>query len=326
MSFKALTIKFSLLVFYVALSCTDDEHSSNPIIDPELTAYVDQFVKEAELRGKEILLDHLEVKFASLQNGSCGLGSIDPLVVSIDKDCWNVLPDIAKEILMFHELGHSILQRSHDNNTLPNGVYKTIMYPDPTTLYNEYTPEKRVYYLDELFGVVTTLPAWTSTKTIESIVLTEEIASNSLWTYTISGAANHKGAIVDSIFSSSSNSLAIHSNERATGFSYWHYSWVPTGIEEGSALLLKVKIKTVNLTADGAYFAFRADVNEKDYPIFFYTTQTKPIVGSTGFESEYSIKVNYFPSHVDKLNIFLILDGTAAGTVFFDDIRVLKYQ
>ena len=136
---------------------------------------------------------------------------------------------------------------------------------------------------------------------------------------------------MDSIFSSSSNSLAIHSNERATGFSYRDYSWVPTGIEEESALFHKVKIKTANITAHGQILLVqgRCQCKTNMNPIFFSTPPKvhKPIVGSTGFESVYFIeRPTISPPYVDKLNIFLILDGTAAGTVFFDDIRVLKYQ
>lgn len=327
MNLKLITRRLILFfLYFLAVSCNDEEVSNPPIVESGLEAYVNRFLEEAELRGKTISLNNLEVRFADLQN-TCGTGSVDPLRVNIDEDCWNALPDVAKEILMFHELGHSILRRDHDASILPNGDYKSIMYNDPTTLYNEYTPQKRTYYLDELFGVVTNLPAWTSAKTIASTIIADDISNGALWKYSVSGNANHEGSIVDTAFSSPSNSLAIHSEGGTAGYSYWSYSWSPQDIEEGSTLVLKVKIKTVGLTGGGAYFAFRADVNEKDYPIFFYTTQGEPVLGTAEFgSSEYSIQVNYFPSKADKLNIYLILDGTSSGTVFFDDIELLKYQ
>jgi len=187
------------------------------------------------------------------------------------------------------------------------------------------TPLKRTYYLDELFDVVTNLPDWTSKKEIESIVFTDEISDGRLWKYAVSGTPNHKASIVDSISSSPLNSLMIHSKGITTGYSYWSYSLNPEDIEVGSALVLKIKAE--GLTAGGAFFAFRADTNGADNSIFFYTTHGHPVVGTTAFgESEYSIRVNYFPSGVDELKTFLIMDGASSGTVFFDDIQLLKYQ
>jgi len=264
------------------------------------------------------------VRFQGLEN-VCGTGETDPLRVSIDEGCWNNLPEIAKELLMFHELGHAILQRAHDKGMLPNGDYKSIMVPDPTTLYNEYTPEKRIYYLDELFGVLSGLPSWTSVKVKEFSVIDDNITLPTAWTYRITGGANHEGDAIDTIYASAVNSLVIHSRGTAAGFSNWSYSWTPQDIEVGSELVLKLKIKSEGLTGGGAYFAFRGDVQEEESPVFFYTTQSNPVLGTSGFR-EYSVKVNYFPSMIDKLNIFLILDGTSTGTVYFDDIQVLKYN
>ena len=302
----------------------DDEVA--PVIDPELNEYVNRFVEAASQRGITISLTNLEVKFEDVSN-SCGEGLVEPRLVKIDPSCWSNLPDIPRELLMFHELGHTILKRTHDHSTLPNGDYKSIMTEDPTTLYNEYTPEKRVYYLDELFGVVTSLPKWTSVKTIETVVLMDEVTVNDPWHYTVSGAANHQGGLVDSVFSSPDYSLAIHSDGVASGYSYWSYSFVPQGIEVGSEVVLKVKIKAMSLTGGGAFFALRLDVDEKDYPIFFSTTQQDPVKGTTEFgSSTYSITMKYYPNKVDALRIFLFLDGTSTGTVFFDDIQLLKYQ
>lgn len=125
--------------------------------------------------------------------------------------------------------------------------------------------------------------------------------------------------------SSADHSLAIPSNGTSTGFSYWYYRWSPQDIEVGAELVLKLKIKAEGLTGDGAYFAFRADIEGEEYPVFFYTTQGEPALGTTDFK-EYSVKVNYFPSMIEQLNIFLILDGSSTGTVYFDDIQVLKYN
>lgn len=309
---------------FATLSCKDDEVDREPVIDPGLADYVNSFVEAGKIRGKAISADHLEARFETVV-GNCGYGWTDPPRIHIDPACWNILPEVGKELLVFHELGHALLERSHSSVRLPNDDYASIMVEDPTTLYNEYTIEKRAYYLDELFRVLTTLPYWANRKYNESTVLNDEISADGPWEYRNSLSPEHAGDIVDSVFSSPSNSLAIHSQHAATGFSTWAYSWKPQGIETGSDLVLKLKVKAENLTGSGAYFAFRADVAGEDYPVFFYTTQGEPILNSSEFQ-EYSIKVNYYPSQVDTLNIFLMLDGTSSGTVYYDDVELLMYR
>lgn len=320
--FSRIFVLFSFCPLFV--SCEDDEST----IGPEFTTYVNRFVAEAQQRGRTISVDNLDVQFGTLTD-ICGLAQIDPPRVEIDRTCWNNSPEMAQEALMFHELGHAILRRGHENGILPNGDYESIMFQQPEILYNEYTPEKRTYYLDELFNALNGLPPWASTKVNESTVLNDDISSiPGAWTYKVSDGANHVGNVVSSSFSSPPYSLAIHSDGSASGFSGWSYSWTPKDIETGTELLLKVKIKAEALTGGGAFFVFRADAKEETrFPIFFYTTQNTPVLGATEFGgSEYSIKVNYFPSQVDRLNIFLILDGASTGTVYFDDIQLLKYH
>lgn len=315
-----MTIFSCLLLIF---SCEDDEYS----IAPEFTTYVNRFISEANQRGRTIDAGNLDVQFGPVEKNYCGQGWVDPPRVHFDKTCWDNEPEVSKEILMFHELGHAILRRNHDQSILPNGDFASIMHPHPAFLYNDYTPEKRTYYLDELFNTLSGLPAWTSAKTSESTVLSDEIVVPGMWNFNTSVEANHEGSIVDTIFSSEHYSLAIHSNGSASSFSNWSYSWKPVNIEVGSALLLKVKVKADGLTEGGAYFAFRADAKENTDPIFIYTIQNDPITGTSEFgDTEYSIKVNYFPQGVEKLNIYLILSGTSEGTVFFDDIQLLMYQ
>ena len=308
---------------FLLFHATQEETKKAPVIDSELVPYINRFVDEAKLRGKTISLDNLVAKLET-QN-SCGLGWANPPKISIDRTCWNDLPDIPKELLVFHQLGQAILGRSDDNSELPTGDFVSIMCENPVYLYNEYTPGKRTYYLDELFDVVGQLPDWAFIKTNETSIFQDPIDTNNLWQHVVSGSANHTASLSGD-FSSSPLSLSIISNGTNSGYSYWVYSWKPTNIEEGTDLVLKVKIKASDLSGGGAYFAFRANVNEKSYPIYFYTTQTdNPAIGTNDFK-EYSIKVNYFPNKCDLLDIFLIMDGTSTGAVYFDDIQVLKYN
>jgi hypothetical protein len=261
------------------------EENDKPFIDPELTEYVNAFVEEARLRGQIISSDNIEAKFGTLTE-KCGLGSPNPPRVSIDRNCWDGTPELPRELLMFHELGHAVLGRSHELSKLPNGDFASIMCTEPRILYNEYTIEKRAYYLDELFNTFANFPDWAAEKTTASIVLMDEVTRNGAWEYVRSGTPNHSGSVADSLFSSASQSLMIESAGPSDGFSFWAYAWTPDNIETGSALELKVKIKGNDLTNGGAFFALRADVHGEEHPVFFFTTQGTPVRGNTdGFRA-----------------------------------------
>ncbi len=322
---RTLNALLAGIIITTLLSSCNEEENTDPVINSELQEYVDQFVTEAEERGVEISLDNLVVQFGSLEE-LCGFGRSSPPVVTIDPDCWVGLPSVPKEILMYHELGHALLGRSHTSEKLPNGDWASMMYEDPTILYNEYTIEKRAYYSDELFRTIDEMPYWTTAKENETIIIRDDLSSIGSWNYAVVNA-DHSGELVDSTFASAPNSLMINSNSVGSGFSYWAYSWVPEDITTGSELLLRVKMRAQSLTGGGAFFVLRADIDEWEYPIFFYTTQNDPLVGNADWNfDEYSIKVNYYPSRVDRLNIFLMLDGNSDGTVFFDDIEVIELK
>jgi hypothetical protein len=326
MKSRLLKVLF-LAIYFLITSCQENVKYVGVPPSP-FQDYIDRFVDEAKKRGITISVSNLTVKFGTVYN-YCGYGEPNPPRVSIDKKCWDSYPDIAKEILMFHELGHAILARSHDDSRLGNGDYVTLMNTgDISMLYNEYTPGKRMYYLDELFNVLKGLPDWTKAKTNETLLFYDEINDASIgnWVYQISGVASQTGSVTDNVYYSPFKSLMISSSPSASGFSYWVRSWKPTDIEEGADLILKVRIKGLGLTGKGAFFAFRANVSEKEYPIFFYTTQlTNPVIGTTDF-TEYSLKVTYFPSRADQLHIFLLLDGNNQGQVYFDDVQLVKYN
>jgi hypothetical protein len=305
---------------YLFLSCTNTIDIKSDKISPEFKTYVNRFIQEAKSRGRIISVDNLEIKFGTSQNYCWYWGN--PSIVAIDRNCWNSYPEIAREIVIFNALGHTILKRSTSNVLLPNGAYKSIMCENPIYLYNAYVPEVRNYYLDELFDSLVGAPYWSLPKmTQPTTILNEEISNNSKWFYKIVNGANHSGKIDSTIFSSSLYSLAIQSNTMSSGGSYWQYHFAPENIKVGSDLLLKVKIRANGLTNGGAYLFFNAFVNEE--LVFYYTSDIS--IGNHDFK-EYSIGVNYFPDKVTELNIFLILDGTSSGSVNFDDIQLLKYD
>jgi hypothetical protein len=312
----------------VIAACSSDDPEF--VIPDEFTVYVDRFVSEARDRGITINVDNLDIKFVGETDppGFCGFGLVDPPRVQIKQSdgCWNLRTDIEKEILVFHELGHAILRRGHINDKLPNGDFKSLMFDgNQFSLYNQYTPEKRKYYLDELFNPLTLEPSWSDPKTIEVEIFNDSIKKVNSWHFFNVQPVNHNGIVTNLAFASSTHSLSINSSTSSPeGFSSWSYHLSPSNIPVGSALVLKAKIKMVDLTGNGVYMAMRGDTGNSAN--FFITTQgSKTIMGTQDFY-EYSVKLNYFPGQVSSLYIYLLLDGTATGSVYFDDISIINYR
>ena len=145
-------------------------------IDKDLQPYLNSFTEEAKKRGIEIKLENLIMKFDSSSANLCGKYSKQSLdgqrTVIIKKDfiCWKGVPNQNKEALVFHELGHCFLNRSHRDDLLPNGADASIMNSNS---YGPYQPciyaidnndcnrtTRRSYYVDELFNEKTSVPAW----------------------------------------------------------------------------------------------------------------------------------------------------------------------
>jgi len=141
----------------------------------EFEPIVQRFISEAAARGHQITINNLIIKYdLSSSTTICASSNVvtsgndDQKIISIKSlDCW--LNDVQLETLIFHELGHCILGREHDTGLLPNGDFRSIMYPANITLYSPCVYPigspcdflyRRNYYLDELFNPATPIPDW----------------------------------------------------------------------------------------------------------------------------------------------------------------------
>jgi hypothetical protein len=164
-----------LLLLLAILSC-------QKVPDPELKIptevqpYIDSFVAEAKKRGIDIKIDNLIVEFGNT-NGDfvCALCQFPTakqryIVINKDPDCWKNAYEQARESLVYHELGHCYLSRSHKTDKFANGIYKSLMNPDNVETYStcryplggdvcDKRP-RRQYYIDELFDENTPTPVW----------------------------------------------------------------------------------------------------------------------------------------------------------------------
>ncbi len=131
---------------------------SYPNVDPQLHEYFQDFEKEAMQRGISIDLIELEIS-GVIENigeegvaGSCQFGN-HIAHVTIDKSFWNLASTSIKEYVVFHELGHCVLERGHLEVTNSDGECQSIMASGTTDCIVNYNNSRRDRMIDELFGV-----------------------------------------------------------------------------------------------------------------------------------------------------------------------------
>ena len=160
------------LVLLLCLSaCATPKHENRVSIDPEFVSLVQEFKTHG---GVEIV--DLVVEFGEPASLGCTHSDSTALVgccryrdghtptIAIDKDKWSALDvqdlhlgqeylGTSKRLLLFHELGHCVLKRSHLETIHARGIPASIMMGQTTSgylpqLFYDYNAE----YIEELFG------------------------------------------------------------------------------------------------------------------------------------------------------------------------------
>ena len=144
-----------LLSCILLSSCSKD--SDPKIIEEELRVYFDAFVYEAAEYGKEIDLASIDIGayVEDIQTagtiGQCIKYSDGSKEIVIDERNWDRLDEFEKEYVVFHELGHCLLLRSHNNDVDENGFCESIMQSGEGFCVNHYKASNRSKLLQELF-------------------------------------------------------------------------------------------------------------------------------------------------------------------------------
>lgn len=111
------------------------------------------FVAEGLKRGKTVSFEGITIRFTNIiSKGFWGYANENGLV-ELDSTTWYFIAPAMKEWLLFHELGHAVLKRTHQNRTMPNGEFFSVMFDGKNFGYGSiyYYGSKRKFYLDELF-------------------------------------------------------------------------------------------------------------------------------------------------------------------------------
>ena len=168
---KALLFGFAI-TFLTFTACSDqvDDISPNEEIPtigqevqaydgvhPEIWDYFNSFEVEGLARGIDVDLRAAGISGVIeeiLEDGvvaQSSHSSENPKQIIIDATFWENTSDLAKEFVIFHELGHCYLARDHREGTHEDGTCLSIMRSGPDVCRDNYTPTKRSDYLDELF-------------------------------------------------------------------------------------------------------------------------------------------------------------------------------
>lgn len=148
-------LHFLLLIsFGLQIGCATPPHDKQVYIAPELVQQFDNFQYEADAHGITLDIVDIIVVFGEMDEdeviGYCWQrDNMTPLVV-ISQEFWQTASIVEQEILMFHELGHCLLNKEHDNRLDINGM--------PNSIMNEYILDEYYYetyredYLQQFFG------------------------------------------------------------------------------------------------------------------------------------------------------------------------------
>ena len=158
---KTKVIIFSTIIFaFFITSCQKEVQETNirfNNVDPDLWPYYAAFENEAAKRGLSYDLNLLRVsgKIDEIDQanvaGSCRFGSHIDNAVTIDESFWNRSSTTMKEFVVFHELGHCVLLRGHDESSDNQGRCLSIMRSGLNGCRDSYNVQNRSWFIDELF-------------------------------------------------------------------------------------------------------------------------------------------------------------------------------
>lgn len=145
----------------VQMNTTEDTPISSvkvfPLADQALWTYFEQFEKEAARRNLSYNLTQLEITGvieAISEDGVAGTCQYGQHIyhVTIDDHFWKNASPLKREMVVFHELGHCVLNKNHTEDANRENVCLSIMNSGTGSCQVAYTSQNRSYYLDEFFA------------------------------------------------------------------------------------------------------------------------------------------------------------------------------
>lgn len=129
---------FILLLLLIGCAAPERDGTSEPGVK-SLNEVISNFERDAAEYGFDFRLQDYDFRFVDLIGNKIGYCSYS--YINLDIDWWERAPDSRREALIYHELGHCILnQREHRTNS----VMETYL------IWDFY--QRRAYYISELFN------------------------------------------------------------------------------------------------------------------------------------------------------------------------------
>lgn len=158
------SLLFLLTIFIFAACQRDIEENASTIdqidIPSDLQPYFETFKEKALENGLQIDYEsaNITAEIRLIDEGSvagtCSTNGHDLRHITIDESFWNQASHLLKEMVVFHELGHCILGRGHEESAFPNGICRSIMRSGLGSCRDAYIPQNRDYFIQELFSSV----------------------------------------------------------------------------------------------------------------------------------------------------------------------------
>jgi hypothetical protein len=146
----------------IALSACGAAPSSNTAHDNTLQvdgfkSYVTSFEQTAAQYGNPVQVTDLVIQFGQVDGvgenggrGVCELSEGSTPVITISQAAWTSSSESEREELIFHELGHCVLHKTHVGGINSDGIPASIMNPYKIdgAIYSQY----KSFYLTGLFA------------------------------------------------------------------------------------------------------------------------------------------------------------------------------
>jgi hypothetical protein len=140
-------ILYKLLVFFTLFGCSSYKTPSTLEIDKRVLPIVEKFA----LLYNKPLPDNLRVIFSDLDNEDRGgLCYNHRRLVILNTQNWDENTEITKEMIVFHELGHCVLDRNHILYDKRQKCSPSIM--GNSGVSDDCYVDRYEYYIKELFS------------------------------------------------------------------------------------------------------------------------------------------------------------------------------
>lgn len=324
-----------------------NQSNNNPpagnYIENAFQPYVESFYYEMELRGTNLRNRPLRIvfvdQFSMVQGNYCAYAYYNTsglIEVLNTNNCWHSRTDIEKENLIYHELGHSLLGRSHEVMKFPNESYSSLMCTNVCSnyrVYHEYQPIQRNFYLDELLQTNMTTPPWAEEKFYTATWATDDINSQSIDTWQQETIDNdpletpYTYFIEEENTTSSPYSLGITAtgDNTTAAYGYWYKDFdVP---EFSLCSNLKIHGDIITKGLDSGFVAIVVDLYDGANKRFgrYFELINSYTPGPTVYDDQI-VTPTCIPLETERVRVLFYLSSETQASVYFDDLTIELHE